>query len=582
MGLFTKFLGNIVDNISFMGNEVSTSTVIARLMQDDRVKNNEIIKKILNIADKLEMVYFGEENMPNPTAIYSDFYINESEILIASIRTKGIFGSSKLIITNRAIYILPSLAGNSKDSFRLADATNEFPLSDFCKYVAYIDQKDNVRLFGIDKDVDILKISKDAPRNSLITIINTIQSELLSDGTGVKDKESLFQYVLTKAKELLKDGQLEEPYPAIIDYFCDDKKYCLQANELLLFNALQFNDRDTISSLLDNIIKDCNAENLISIKNDFTLWINKFLSNLKSADFEFRKSYIENIKPTDPSFRNQLYEYNNTFKDEILRIFDEKSLWINTYLYIRKNPMMNYKGIVDSYYKYYSDKDTINEVIKFALHLKNHIMIPVFENIRNNKDISKKSFSYTDGFGFNVLHYAIILNNKEQIENLLKHMSELPKVNSSLLSYGFIYLLCGQTELTNELMEYTDDIKPLLDVRKNIKFQLTAKQALYKASKAALSRGKDLLRAMKKANNANYDAICEQVDRIDNMTEQVYSLEEEIRALNEDLRDIETEIYECKNILIQEYKELADEVKKSTDPYEKCLILFSSKKQQRK
>lgn len=355
---------------------------------------------------------------------------------------------------------------------------------------------------------------------------------------------------------------------------------------LLLKNALYLYDRNLLSKWASKVTSNITFDDEKKVLEEFRKNCDELIANLKNPERLYNEELLKYIQIEKSFFKERGGEstiLDTTFKEQLLGIFDENKQKLGTYMALWKYPETELKNI-EAYLEEnnwkLSEKDT---VLQLVLCIRNRRMKLIFETIRKNEKFDKKWIEWTDGFGLTPLNYAILLNNRQKVEEITelllnsKHSKNLSDEISDIYDYGVLCVLADKMNYINDVAVLSREMHPLIENRKKLQVILKIKKAAYNAQKRSVS---NMDAAYRRARNAGkYDE--EQLERgeqkLREAKESLYRFEMDINALERDIEENEDEIYRMGRVLISKYSEVARRIKNGKSLLEKVIRwLYSS------
>lgn len=540
---------------------------IDNLKSNEQIKNNFPLISILDNYKQYPYIYFGAKNASSN--IYQTFHISNDEVIVVYLKGKisslG-FPSEKAVITNKELYVLPSVAGCKQ--FMAADdkTTYHYPISDFCKYIIYT-TNNRYNFENIDGVFTLIKspiiaaaLSKNIAEESFCNIIKDIQANLYINSEKAKNnRENLFQWLKVLATTQILEGNLKSHTKELIQIINKEPAFKCRGNLLLFLEPIYFCNIQGIINYIRQFSMEMNANDKEVFLEKFSNTLTEFIQNLQNVDSFQNTKYLEKIK-IPPNFFTKSESIpilldNSDFEKNILKIYNQYYHIINIYLAIRKYPDTSLTDISDFIKKHNIDNDTLQYILKFVFTIRDQRMLSVFNNINNHeKTFHNEWLSYSDSLGLTPLHYSLILKNDaatDYIITRLNKLTPLPKdINEelkTLYNYAVLCILTGKEKYLVEIAEYymDEDVKPLITNKHLLEMILKAKEFAYNQSTNTIRTLETNIRDSQHSGNYDDSRIEEIRIKIEQLCNFRQELKEMISNTKSDIREIDDTIKKC-------------------------------------
>lgn len=563
MGLLKKLKNQGAKNVDNGSTDtIDINSVINKLKLDERISNNPLIFDILELSLDLPHIQFGIEGVSSVQVVYNNFLIPQEELIVLSVRNKdsmfGNFNSEKLVITDKAIYVPMQLVkkNNLKADEMLDVQINRILLNELCQYVLCVDNY-LVELIGINKRIKLIEkniigaiFSNNEIENSICKIIETIQNKLsLNYSHARTDKENLYQFFSYKADEELQEGCLSDTVEIVLQKL-KEMFHEEEIGLILLHNALKRCDRTEMTKVLTERLLESKMFQSGQLQSEFELYVKNFKKEVMDENHVYDNNYLNKITIDASYFDTDIPVYSyNTPKDDILKVYDDRSYQINAYMVLRKNCQVSVFSLITFGNKYMNENET-KALLKFAFVLRNRRMEEIYRCIQENAQFDNSWYLWRDSYGLTPLHYAFLLQNKEKIDYMIRNIS---RFHSSLetqsddmkqfLEYGVWAILCNLPEYIDPLIESSDEMKKLITKKNNESIKNTGMKLGKSAIKFALKSYSDNL-----------------VEAFDNFTSDSSD------SGNKKITELEEMIADRKQQIKEQYDEMSIKIQQSEEP----------------
>lgn len=479
-------------------------------------------------------ILYGTGSLKSVDKVYNSYRIPPSEKIIATLKTGiSLFGFDGVVITNQAIYF-----SQHKD--------DRIPYDEICEYIVYMkDEKDNAMIATANTHRSITPpslFSKNISGIELCSYVKDIQRELMNDFSWAKEQRTVLVNEICSKTEEVKLGDFPEYLLNVLNELRYEEYSC--NNSVIAESELYFlrNGEEGYISFVNSLPNNVSNEVKVKLLNSVTELKEKMIDNLSNTNIVITDKYLG-------AFLYSVGTWKNT---------DKLTALAKCYLYIRYKDMLRFNEEMENSKNFLSQEEIANLKVFKGCYF-NHLMINVYNTIKNGDIPTDEMCKWHDSFGLTALHYALILRKNDVAEKLLKAQKwncyDLFDNESGInrfLDYKFLAKLLNMPCVNDIITSTTDIIEAQLKTIKSYKIQIKLKEGLAFLNNQAISN----LNAQKRAVRAQgdydkYNEIEEEIYRIKDIIKQRH---EEIRELNNDIEEIYTEIQN----IISEYNSNLD------------------------
>lgn len=578
MGFFSNLKDMVTDTIaSNQGqSESQASEVVKKLLDMQQIKENVIIKSVLENYEEYSKIGFGIESSVNQQNIYNCFRIPLDEIIVAIMKGKekglSLAAIDKVVLTDKALYILPEFATariGEEDALE-GENNNRFLLDRLCRFfLSYDDSCGKTyfeNAFGVYPIVQrdgvtsvVAKVtSKFNADDSLYAIIRKIQrvSYQYCD-IARSDRNSLADWICERAKVELEEGMLSLRTRQLIYVLQKESDYVKKMNFLFLEDAIHLFDEVTMKRTIEELLEICDEEYLCQWIDEKT---SEYCEKLKNPDVMNATEFLElvcadfYIKDTE---HEECAIENNTDNKVLNYVMPNLNL-IRGYLAVRKYSCEDLSEIEKFLDEKMIDKENGERIIAISLYLRNRRMLQVYESIKNEGKLKEEWMYWRDSFGLTPLHYGILLKNDKMVKKLLKYyytikvgLLDLDEEIAPFYDFVMLAVVVGKEDYANEILELVPEIAPLRKSQKLLKAKKVIYSMYLSQVDATISVGKDKMRDAKKQGATN-EQLYGMNEQLKNAKENRATKQDSLDNIEQDIFEIEQEIQSVKEAIIEE------------------------------
>ncbi len=369
----------------------------------------------------------------------------------------------------------------------------------------------------------------------LVVFVETIQNLMIaSDVEYRQEHEKVKDWFYKSATENI---QAEPYYLGTLNYLSKTDK---QAMVVRYHAALIDFDYKTLAIEVDEL--DENS------KKKFNADLDEYEKQIKDPHF-----IIEN-KKTKSRLRNLEEFIKSDNKNDFLGEYTRVACEAEKYYFVRKSPFSETKAMVKRFYKgsdYSLEKDYF---ARFCFSHRNYLMGQYLGEIKSGEFLKTKALlGYSDGIGFNILHYAIITGNNVVIDDCFKNYRKIKHYDDNYKSFDFNpfdYILVagtvGNRDLAIRLNETIGTVGVLLRTKKSLERYIAIRESIHSFAQSYSKNFDNNLNETKKNMSAyDYAEYVKYSDRRNekkNFDETISNDADYISKLKEDLAEVEAQI----------------------------------------
>jgi len=554
---------------------------INKLQKEEDIVNNIPISKVLKNAEKFPGIEFGNNYVSEN--IYDIFHIPNKEVIVACIKGKiKNFGSvvDKVILTNKAVYVLPELVDNMNLASEIDAKTNCYYIKDLCKYIIFSTKSYNsIQFLGPYGTEIVLKkpritaaLSQNIIEESFCNLISFIQKEVYEFSEDAhRDREEVYYWLSKKAIEEVLDGNIVEQTKSLI--------YCLKqerdfTNRCILLLMKQFAMMLKEKELLQVVSEE--KQNIpVSSKSDFLEQFEKelelFWGQVTDIDYEFKERYLSNLDIKEDFLINLVNVQPVECEDleqAVAIIYRKYKQRFELYLGLRKYCNIEESKIRDSLKEMNVADNDLKNVLRFFFMKRNKNMQKVYNSLKNNTSLNSKFLPYVDSCGLTPLHYGLIIGNDEKSQYLIENMSKLTQFYENLdeellnrYDYGTLCAYLNKEDLLQPILLKSPDIIALQAVKTKLTVTLKAKNVELNFLTKGIEGAERKYREAQKSKGYIDEQIEQYLEKLQEAKEQRRDIREEISNIEREIRAVDHEIQDMIAFLKSKYFEIAKKIK---------------------
>lgn len=345
---------------------------------------------------------FDATNFSNYKSYISSYEIPENEQVLVYAggldSSDGSLTGAGPIITDEAIYLHPSRQHYTK--------VGRIPLSEICTYLVYETGEKGVNLLGSERELQIFvhtRADKSSTAASLVSLLHMLQKSMMVKSTDKTTYIRTLKHACSLVRqEMHTAGVLGEDFKSILSVVETFPEFRREAVFLQLEDMYRRGDSAAYDAFLENKKSFLHEDNLKVLKNPDTVFSGAYISDL--ADTE-AFSDVRAIIDAYLSLKNK-------------RSFTKEQAKILLYLCVRMQDFQYFNEIIAKVGDSIGSED-LWTVMNFAAVYKNKRLNAAAAKAAGFEDLGKEDVMTTNDLGFCLLHYVLILRNKEVIRHVL-------------------------------------------------------------------------------------------------------------------------------------------------------------------
>lgn len=586
MGLFGA-IKNAIGEQTFRMQETAEERMaaIVRMKQIPEVSKNHMLSRILDECGGMENLYIGNGSYEKEELV-SKFRLPDDEVIILYVSWgQGLIGVAepRFLVTDRAVYYI-QLSGN--DVIRL----DFFSTTQYILVYSFNEKK--VRLVNENEDCVICAkgfIKKHLSKSDEAFVINKIlalvQEETIAYDKNTKSNRSaLFHWIYGRVNDNLRTAGIRKSDEELLNSLKCDKEYKELCSLMLLKGYLYANNLAYFDATLREMEEP--AEEKQEVLNKFDEVISRYLTELKDSSVDFSGMCLETAdlySDRQSGIFDDGWDYSE-FQKSMIEIYNKYAIDISYYLIIRKEPQIPILEIMNICSERGISEEKRTEYIFASLIWHNKSMKSIWEIVESGQNPDGWQLLWKDSMGFTALHYAMLLGKRAVAEFCISNMPDFEKEyidrDYGMIDarfYGIAAVLTGMDDLLISLSEKTEEIAPLLKVKRTL---LRSINICSKTRQVALTTARMAEKNIRTANmNGDSDSADQLAAKLDKLIEQIEFADERIEELAEQLKDVDYDIEIISRIFVERYRELAVEIENSDNPIERYFFCIYSNPQ---
>lgn len=428
---------------------------------------------------------------------------SNDEIVLAVLKGRNkitdIVPKVKVIITDKAIYLNDDVVKKNCEEFILTPSGNRVDLDALIGGIlCQIKGESEVALVGpkfigrltVSTPIDRIK-NNDISEKSLCKFLLRIQEAICINNDEINCIDNKLDWFISVYKRSLYEGLYNNLLDDVsiicrVGYGYKGKAIYL-FKPIVLLNDYMLNER---LNLL--VINEDEADGLL-------LEIRKLLidyaNELECAE-NCRTSKFDDSNSVLASFENRGFSYQSSYgevKRRIVKLINDFFPRINLDLCLKNNEYSLSELLK------YSEQNCIKrskaDIVKMTLFLRNNVMSDIWNKIKASDKYDEEWINRRDAFGFNALHYGILLDNKKLTRQLAKRHDELPMVTNDDIDfycaheYSFLcaFLKKYDFETYFEFVCNTPELEVLLRTKKKLETKRDVYQSVINRLRSRLT-----------------------------------------------------------------------------------------------
>lgn len=490
-----------------------------------------------DVLDKCEVkgftsLHFDVQKIVRSKSICERFSVRGAEKVWAyHMNDKGFFSRIDLVFTDQGIH----------SEERLVQYT------DLPKFIVSPTELDVAcLLFNKDGEIELSHknlINTLAENNDkdLVEFIRAVQSLVIcADENGRLQHENVLEWFYASAS---LDIHAEPYYIGTLNYLSyNDRRAEFVKNKAAII------DFSIDPSTMESIASDAEA-----VKTCEKL--------LKEYGELFRDPFYEIDQKTVKTRLRNLEKYHN-YSGERSGIYSEYLCLVcdaRAYYYARRFPYTDIESLVEKFGNLFEDENKRKKFAKFCFMHRNVLMVHLFSNVRDGLKLRPKPYlSNFDGIGLNILHYAIILGNREVVEECIKNYRKVKTFDENFASFDFnpfdyslVAGMVGNYDLAERINETIGPVGVLLRTKQSLERYIAIREGIHSLARTYTNNMNSNLRAarrniseydyanrvkysdLEKENEKNNKKLDEDADFIDKLKEDLAEVEMQIEQERE-------------------------------------------------
>lgn len=517
--------------------------------------------EVTSLPNKFSKLVLNTSKIKDTSKIRTTYHISDSERILGYIKSQVLFMSINMdgvIITDQAVYFHPC----HKDWA----STNRFPFEKICQYVILQkDDKASLVLAQATSDCKVYSstlLGRNQAGIELRQFLEAMQYQLLQRYSWARtQRDSSVKEIFESAKQAISIGTMPDRIKNILNVLTCETTYCDSAIVLLAENIYRTLDVAEYQLFLSNIPNTVSSATKNKLRNDEYQFSDKFLADITNLYIDIDLKFLQTV-------RNNLMKYPTLSETQYL-ILGYSCARLGRDELFEKVKSKDYQAIGQNKAQAFDD---------FQCRYFNIRMIKVFETIKRSEQLKDEWLQWTDNFGFNPLHYAIILRNESVIVDLLnkkawrfKCPSHINSESKKLYDYTVMSCLVGLPGLEVILQQTSETIrkrrKQQEDLRKSI--ETKTKNLKYYNSVA-----KDLDHQLQKGLRQGWPAqkIQKYHDKLEKAVNLLEETMKEIPNLEDALVDVTAEIESLTDSELAEAQSTANQLRADKHPLTSYLL----------
>lgn len=468
-------------------------------------KKSDILSSTAKFFKKVRLDTYTLKNL---NKIYESYNIPKDEQIIAYCKA-SIFGVhiNGVIFTDKAVYSIT----NQENCIKVI-------YIDLCKYIItrqydegsgeYLSNHGGVFLRNHFEEKEIFcstLIMKNTAAEEIFDVLTAIQNELHKINPNAQlDMENTIENIFRTYKNKMIHGEINATDNVMLRVIQNKKEYSDKVILLLAENKYRLLNEDIYNQFLETA-NTKNAEILQKFKNPQYFFAQDYISDLSNLNLKMSFDYLKKVcKHAEKKLKNK--------KNKIETL-------IYTLLLARTNNFYDSRAIIFKTIKDFG-YNSVTHIEDFVLLYGNIQMRKVYSNIINNVKINEDLINVVDGIGLTPLHYALIFETDDIVNDLLYQKdwcNSLPIFENNELKmvydYTIISAMKGKKNLYKIICSTDSEIKQLYDLLSKIKSQSKEAWDAVGTVNDCLNDANRRLYKMQKSN-ADYYEIQEMKERI--------------------------------------------------------------------
>lgn len=508
-------------------------------------------KEILEIKKVYSKISYDLSKIKSIPKIYDAYKIKNDEKIIAFAKSSAFLmplTMSGVIITDKALYINPFNGSLVNE--------NALPFEELCSYVISLpDEKSALDLvgIGIQKEIWGNILGRNVIGGELQSFLLALQEKLSGKYSwAIEQQNKLLDKAINNNAIEIQTCSLSRETKYIFDYFIQKKQYSDKVAPFVverIYRKRGMADAKEFISILDGSVSPTGIN---SLHANLPLLEKNFLKDISNISLSFDREYVIKLLENP-----QLYicsDDTSTFKFE-------------AYLSARLGDVERFKKAQNIILQASGNTEAFKLEHFICLSL-NKLMQSVYDSISKNQMPSAHLLKIKDNFGFDALHYAIILGKESIIDKLLdteiyatNDFSADANLTENILNYGVLAELCNYDKAFTVSYKTSEFILSQQKTLKVMERRLKARQvqvAIQRKAESMYSQG--MSQASRTQNREMYN----------DCKEKHYNAKQLIKDTEEIIRDIEAEISEFKNELFSYIQSIKTEIRSFISQLSDC------------
>lgn len=515
---------------------------------------------IYYVKEYYQKISFDTSKIKDLSKIYNSYSISSDETIMAYIRSPVFLvplTMDGIIITDKGVYF--------KSSIFETGQKNKLPFDKLCEYVfSKEDEKSSLELVSPEFTKVLWNgsiIGKNTIGDELLSFLTDMQERLVNEYSwAIKQRNELVDIASKLGKEEIKTCSLSKEIRIILAHFIYDKKYNEKVAPVIVERIYRRRGLHNVDEYISCLPEFISSTAIQKIKNDIPSFIASFISDLSDLSLSFDKNYLLEVLSNI-----NFYTRNDSLSSAKLTAYISARLGQTENFEEAQEVILNMIGMNEAFNLEY-----------FKCRATNSLMKTVYDSVDNNHPPSHVDlFKLEDCFGFNALHYAIIMGKKSVIDFLLKsncYSSEgiSNSLDESVFDYCVLAHICEFEDIYELYYKTSDYVKSQQKVFKSLNRRLKARQIQVSIQHKSESMYHQAMSQASREGNR---------DKYEEYKEKYYYAKQLIKDTEAIVSDIKTEIAEFENELyafvkgeVEKAKEMATRLINSTDEYIKLLI----------
>ena len=359
----------------------------------------EDIEEIRRSYNKIKFDIYSLKNIQKLREVYN---VQTGESIIAYIKSRVMFvplSISGIIITDMALYRHPSIFNKEH---------NRFSFSELCSYI--IVQKyetDSISAINSKGEFEVwgdTLIGKNEAGAELKSFLYDLKNHMVNKYSWAREQRiSAVRDLLNQTREQMRYKEISKNILYALDNIAEENLY--KRETILLKSECLFRvcQQEKLDEFIEYVYKNINSDLANDIKN-------------KTSDFFTAMKY---------DIQNYMFEPETQYLKDILNRISEDGIfaYFIPYISIRLWKYTDYEEKKSVYVKKYGKK-AAEDLDLFMGCYKNFHMQKIYEKIQKGKMPDDICLSWSDSIGFTALHYAMILQQKNIIDEIVEKKSK--------------------------------------------------------------------------------------------------------------------------------------------------------------